>query len=157
MKSTRKWNWLWPVSDCFVPSSRTITRTILSPKLDVTEFLGYELPNARLAENAGGDSSGKKHETRIGAGVRLPLFCSQFRLSLYAQARELCSLAHRMQILLKYSLAHRGLDLDPVVEMNESGHHRMCIRTHACKADMRYFEREASRLSLKDLVAARIA
>jgi hypothetical protein len=157
MKSTREGNCFRLVSAAVLPGSRTFTRTFLSPKLDVTEFLGCELPNARLAENAGCDSSGKKHETRIGAGARLPPFCSQLRLSLYAPARELCSLAHRMQILLKYSLAQRRLDLDPVFEKNDSGHHRTCIRTPACKEDMRYFQRESSRLALTDLAAARIA
>lgn len=99
----------------------------------------------------------KKHETRIGAGGRLPLFCSRFRLSLCAPAREPCSLVPRIQILLRYSLAHWRLDLDPVFEKNDSGHHLGCTRTHACKKDMRYFQQEYSWLSLTDLVVVRIA
>jgi len=129
----------------------------LQTKLDGTESLRCELPNAPLVGNAGCDSSSKKHETRIGAGVRLPLFCSRFHLSLCAPAREPCSQVPRIQILLRYSLAHWRLDLDPVFEKNDSGHHGGCTRTHACKKDMRYFQQEYSWLSLTDLVVARIA
>jgi hypothetical protein len=78
---------------------------------DGTPFLQSELWNGGFVENAGRDSSRTKHETRIGAGVRLRLFCSQFRLSLYALGRQLCNLVHRIQIQLRYSFAH--LELAP--------------------------------------------
>jgi len=77
--------------------------------------------------------------------------------ALYVPAQEFCSLAHRIQILLKYSLAQRGLNLDPVFGKNDSEHHRTYIRTHACKEGTRYFLRDALRLSPRDLLAVRVA
>ena len=113
---------------------------------DGTPFLQCELSNGGLVENAGRDSSRTKHETRIGEGVRSHLFCFRFRLSLCASGRQLCSLAHRIQIQLKYGLAHRELGLGPECHADL----RTCIRIRACKSNMRYFRQEYAWMWLTD-------
>ena len=124
-------------------------------KAYLIEFLRCELSNAGRVENAGGDSSYKKRGTRIGAGAQLRLFCSRLRLSPYAFAQELCSQVHRTKILVKYSLAHRGLDLGPLFEQDHNGHHRDRSRKHACREGMRCFPREYPWLSMTDWLVAR--
>ena len=124
-------------------------------KAYLIEFLRCELSNAGRVENAGGDSSYKKRGTRIGAGAQLRLFCSRLRLSPYAFAQELCSLVHRTRILVKYSIARRRLDLGPVLEQDDNGHHRDRSRTHACRKGMQCFQHQYPQLSLPDWLMAR--
>jgi len=83
----------------------------------------------------------------------------------YARARtstrgllgELCSLLHRMQILRKHKLAHRGLDLGPIYEKDADERLVMCRHTRACTEDIEHLQEQFPWLSLTDLQLCLIA